>query len=88
MSRDIFTIPEVVEAIAVITEEEDGKYMEIPDWSGGVEAWTENAVLLSIEARDDETDRSPYWFPYSQLRKDISETEIYASFWILNEKGL
>lgn len=64
----------------------DDKYTSIPRWTGWIESWTVSAVLLSFEG-----DRRPSrlnWFPISQLRRSEDGSTLYASYWILNKKGI
>lgn len=74
--RSIFSIPSVIEKIEVLEVEDEDMYSDIPNWDGRIEQWTELAVLIGKD-----------WFPISQLRKDEDFDIIYASFWILEQKG-
>jgi hypothetical protein len=76
MSRDIFTIPELMEQIEVLEVEDEDLYSDIPGFEGRIEQWTDKAILVKRN-----------WFPISQLRKSEDNDAIYASLWILEQKG-
>ena len=71
----------VLAELKVITESEENKYSDIPDWDGTMISYTSAAALLQIGERE-------VWFPLSQLRKADDEQSVYASIWILEQKGL
>lgn len=84
MAREIYSDKNVMALITVISDAEEHKYDEIPGWDGGYTAVGERAVLLFFpNAKEDEI-----WFPFSQLRKTEDGLSLYASRWILYEKGL
>lgn len=76
MSRDIYTIPELMAQIEIIDSEDEDLYSDIPGFKGRIEQWTDKAILIKKN-----------WFPISQLRKSEDCDEIYASLWILEQKG-
>lgn len=84
MLRDITHVQEVMAKIAVIQEHEESRYSDIPKWDGWIENYTDHAVLLKLDRQSGRND----WFPYSQLRKTEDGKSIYASYWILEQKGL
>ena len=85
MAFDIFKTPHVMRAIATISEQEENRYSDIPGWEGMTGFDTAKGVFLVItkDARTQEI-----FFPYSQMRKAEDEQSIYASNWILEQKGL
>ncbi len=82
MPRDIFTVPEIMAKLCVISDREESRYSDVPGWQGEVMSWTEAAVLFRF------LDNSEEWLPYSHLRKAEDGRSIYASLWILEQKGL
>jgi hypothetical protein len=76
MSRDIFTIPDLVEQIETLDPGDEDLYSDIPGFEGRIEKWTDKAILIKR-----------VWFPISQLRKSEDGDEIFASLWILEQKG-
>lgn len=85
MSRSIFTWPIVLSDIAVITEQEESRYSDIPGCEGLCEGFTAAAILLVLMINDR---RQDVWFPFSQLRKAKDGQSVYASDWILAQKNL
>lgn len=86
MPRIIYSVPEVMAKIQIIQAFEESKFSDIPKWDGWIDNWTDLAALFNLNipaAR-----RNLFWFPYSHLRKAADDQSIYASFWILDKKGL
>jgi len=79
--RDLYTNRDIMDAIPVITDREENKYTDIPGWEGEYTDYTEKAVLLRMP-------NTTIWFPFSQLRKAEDGQSIYASNWILEQKGI
>lgn len=80
-TTEIYTQPSIMARIAEFTNDQEAdRYSEIPGWEGGMLSATNNAVLL--QCKD-----TTHWFPFSQLRKAEDGLSVYASMWILNEKG-
>jgi len=72
---------DAIDLLEVITEREERKYSDIPGFDGDIEASTEKALCLVCNGKE-------VWFPHSQLRKAEDGQSIYASNWILEQKGL
>jgi len=83
MGAEIHKRPELMEVIEIIQEHEEDKYSDIPTWTGWVETWTDSAVLLDLPGRETRSN----WFPLSQLRRTEDGKSLYASEWILRQKG-
>lgn len=75
MTRSIYSIPSVMDKIEYLDTEDEDDYSDIPNWDGMIDQWTDLAILVGKT-----------WFPISQLRRTEDE-EIYASNWILEQKG-
>jgi hypothetical protein len=86
MTRTIFEFPEVMRAIALIAETEEGKFSEVAGWDGSIRSHSDKAVLAYIEPKGQKPEQ--IWLPLSQLRKTEDGYSIYASDWILAQKGL
>lgn len=84
-TRVLFTQPNVMDKIAVISEKEENRYSDIPGWDGEYGSASPLAVELYFPQR---TIRNWLWFPFSHLRKAEDGQSIYASDWIINEKHL
>lgn len=80
--HSLFDVKLILDAIGVISEREENSYSDIPGFTGQMIEWTDRGILLLME------DGSQIWFPISQLRKADDEQSIYASNWILEQKGL
>lgn len=87
MAPDVFTVPEVMRAIEPITDREENRYSDIPHWEGSVMSWTDKALCVRVTKRQPDGSYD-VWLPLSQLRKAGDEQSIYASDWILEQKGL
>lgn len=84
MGNEIHKSPDLMRAIAVIEEHEENKFSDIPQWTGWIKNYTDNAVLLEMERGPDRRN----WFPYSQLRRTEDGKSLYASDWLIDKKGL
>lgn len=78
---DIYRSPIVMGKIRVMLEIEEDLYSDIPRWNGTYIHSTESAVLMQIGDKQ-------VWLPFSQLRKTDDGLTIYATNWIIDEKGL
>lgn len=86
MPRAIYSNAEIMANIQTMTETEDGMFGAIPGWTGEYVADTPNAVLLFLPERS--WRESEVWFPMRHLRKTSDGQSVYASLWILAQKGL
>lgn len=84
--REIWSNKALLDSIKEIRPSEEDKYSDIPGWEGHYLAESPDAVLLYI-VRDKRAD-SDVWFPKSQLRIAEDRQSLYASTWILDQKGL
>jgi hypothetical protein len=86
MARSIYSIPEVMARIDEITDAEESRYSDIPGWDDTVLQVGDKAVKIKAGRRG----KSPeeIWMPLSQLRKAHDCQSVYASVWILDQKGL
>lgn len=83
MARQIWTDKELLDSLAIIQPSEEDKYSDIPGWKDEEYiSSSPKAVLLRIHSKGD------IWFPLSHLRIAEDKQSIYASEWILKEKGL
>lgn len=81
-SFDLFNESWIIRRISTISEFEEDRYSDIPKWSGQYVTTTQYALLLRLD------DGRDVWVPFTQLRKAEDENSLYASNWILNERGL
>lgn len=86
MPRDIYTVPEVMLTLQVIRDAEEDGYSDIPGWDGTVLGWSDKAI--KIRAGNKGEPLREVWLPVSQLRKAGDGQSVYASVWILDQKGL
>lgn len=80
-----FHVPAIMEKIKIIRDNEESLYSDIPEWNEQIAGWTDAAMLLIFPGR---ATRREHWMPYSQLRKSEDGLSVYASNWILEQKGL
>lgn len=87
MAREIWNNPELLDRFTTILPSEEDSYDEIPGWEGEYMGETHNAVLLYMPMGKGRN-ATREWFPYSQLRIAEDRQSLYASQWILKQKGL
>lgn len=83
MAREIWSNAKLLDSIRVIQPSEEDRYSDIPGWEGEYMAATDGAILLYMPKTSAEI-----WFPIGQLRIAEDRQSIYASLWILLQKGL
>ena len=86
MAREIWTNPQLLDNIEHIKESEEDRYSDIPGWEGEYLASTPDAILLFMPNGKGKNERE-IWFPIKHLRKAEDGQSIYASNWILTQKG-
>jgi len=67
--------------VDLITERDEHRYSDIPGFDGDIIDVRPKALCLILEG-------TPTWFPISQLRQAGDGQSLYASKWILEQKGL
>lgn len=72
---------DLLERLQVISDREEDRYSDIPGFGEDVVELRDTSVKLDLGDRK-------VWFPLSQLRKAEDDQSIYASKWILEQKGL
>lgn len=87
MAREVWTNARILNSLKTILPSEGDKYSDIPGWEGEYMSSTDAAILLYIPARRGKPS-AEIWFPMSQLRIAEDKQSIYASQWILEQKGL
>lgn len=86
MARQIFTDKLLLDCIDTIKESEENKYSDIPGWEGEFLSTSSRAVLLYMP-HGKGRGGTEVWFPFSHLRIAEDRQSIYASTWILTQKG-
>ena len=85
MTASIFENREAMDKIAVISEDEEDRYTDVPGWDGT--CFSSNKAIRVTVAPRGQTPRD-VWLPFSQLRKAADGQSVYASVWILDQKGI
>ena len=88
MAREIYTNPQMMAKIQIISDSEENSYSDIPGWKGGYMAEARSGLAVLLYFPDRPGKDAEVWFPYSQLRKAEDDQSIYASNWILEQKKL
>lgn len=87
MAREVWSNKPLLESLTTILPSEEDKYSDIPGWEGGYMQDTSMAVLLYMPEGKGRG-ATEVWFPKSHLRIAEDRQSIYASNWILHQKGL